>query len=47
MPSWYEWDFEKGGVLQLVEDKEHSGKSSITVMIDKIDELKKVLEKKH
>ncbi len=46
MRSLYEWDFEKGVVLQLIEDKERSGKSSVTIMTHKIDELKKTLDKK-
>lgn len=43
MPNVYEWDFERGGVLQLVLDKELAGKSSITLLVDDMDKIKENL----
>lgn len=43
MPNVYEWDFEKGGVLQLVLDKKLAGRSSITLLVDDMDKIKENL----
>ena len=37
MQTVHEWDFQNGGVLQLVEDKERAGKSSVTLLVDNIE----------
>lgn len=36
-----EWDFTGGGVLQLVEDSNRAGSSSITLLVDDIESIKK------
>ncbi|MET3113333.1 hypothetical protein AAKU52_001056 [Pedobacter sp. CG_S7] len=43
----HEWDFSDGGVLQLVEDKERAGKSSITLLVADIEKIKKTLDEKN
>ena len=47
MKILHEWNFKNGGVLQLVEDKERAGYSSITIMVDNIDEISKDLVEKN
>ncbi|NNE75674.1 MAG: VOC family protein [Pricia sp.] len=43
MEILYEWDFPDGGVLQLVQDKDRAGSSSITLLVDDIEKIKKNL----
>ena len=47
MKILHEWDFQDGGVLQLVEDKDRAGKSSITLLVENIDSVRKSLEEKN
>jgi predicted enzyme related to lactoylglutathione lyase len=47
MKILHEWNFSNGGVLQLVEDKERAGYSSITIMVNNIDEISKELVEKN
>lgn len=47
MPSLQEWDFRKGGVLQLVEDNERAGRSSITFLVADIENIKRSLVQKN
>lgn len=47
MKILHEWNFENGGVLQLVEDKERAGYSSITVMVENIKKISKELIEKN
>jgi len=42
----HESDFSDGGDLQLVEDKERTGKSSITLLVTDIQKIKKTLDEK-
>lgn len=37
MPSDVEWDLPDGGVLQLVDDAERAGSSSVTLAVDDVD----------
>jgi len=46
MEILHEWNFSNGGVLQLVEDKERAGYSSITIMVSDIGEVNKELVEK-
>jgi len=46
MESLYEWDFPEGGVLQLFEDKDRAGYSSITIFVEDIESLKDQFTKK-
>ncbi|MGB7395928.1 MAG: VOC family protein [Pricia sp.] len=46
MDNLHEWDLPNGGVLQLVQDKDRAGSSSITVLVDDIETVKKGLDKK-
>jgi hypothetical protein len=46
MDILHEWDFSDGGVLQLVEDKERAGNSSITLLVDDIQGIRKSLADK-
>ena len=41
-----EWDFPAGGVMQLVEDKERAGHSSVTFMVEDIREVENWLKTK-
>ena len=43
----HEWDFNDGGILQLVEDRERAGKSSITLLVSDIEKVKKSLDSKN
>ena len=47
MDNLHEWDFDNGGVLQLVQDKDRAGSSSITLMVDNIEKIKKRLSEKN
>lgn len=47
MEILHEWNFSNGGVLQLVEDKERAGYSSITIMVNNIGEISKELLEKN
>lgn len=47
MDNLYEWDFPNGGVFQLVQDNERAGSSSITLMVDDIEKVKKGLAEKN
>lgn len=46
METLHEWDFTNGGVLQLVEDKDRAGSSSITLLVGDIEKIKKSLADK-
>ena len=46
MKILHEWDFPNGGVLQLVEDKDRAGGSSITLLVEDIDEVRQNLADK-
>lgn len=43
METLREWDFMDGGVLQLVQDSDRAGSSSITLLVDDIESIKKNL----
>lgn len=43
MKTVYEWDFQNGGVLQLVEDETRSGNSSVTLLVSDIQSVKNTL----
>lgn len=47
MTILHEWDFSNGGVLQLVEDKDRAGSSSITLLVNNIEKIKKSLADKN
>ena len=47
MEILHEWNFSNGGVLQLVEDKERAGYSSITIMVNNIGEISRELVEKN
>jgi hypothetical protein len=47
MKILHEWDFPNGGVLQLVEDKERAGSSSITILVDDIEKINNSLVAKN
>lgn len=43
MKGHHEWNFPNGGVLQLFEDKERAGYSSITLMVDnRVEQIKQL-----
>lgn len=37
MPTDVEWAFPAGGGLQLIDDAEHAGSSSVTLVVDDVD----------
>lgn len=43
MKILHEWNFQNGGVLQLVEDKNRAGSSSITLLVDDIEKIRNSL----
>jgi predicted enzyme related to lactoylglutathione lyase len=43
MKILHEWDFQNGGVLQIVEDKTRAGRSSITLLVDDIEKIREKL----
>ncbi|OAB81837.1 VOC family protein [Cochleicola gelatinilyticus] len=47
MDILHEWDFKEGGVLQLVEDKTRAGSSSVTILVEAIETIKKHLDSKN
>ena len=38
MPEVAEWQFARGGALQVFEDKERAGRSSVTFVVDSVDD---------
>lgn len=46
MKNLHEWDFPNGGVLQLVEDIDRAGHSSITILVEDITQIDKRLAEK-
>lgn len=47
MEILHEWNFPNGGVLQLVQDSERAGSSSITLMVDDVEIVKNELHEKN
>jgi len=45
MDNLYEWDFPNGGVLQVFSDKDGASHSSITLIVDNIEQIKERLAK--